>query len=261
MLRIALLMFVLQSPQLGHKQNSPDLAQSDPNPQSRQAPTQSNDANTAPRQQCCTSEPPPWWKDPQVYLVIVSFPTLGFLMWQTLKTHHAAEAGRMASEAAQKQVEYMIASERPFVLVEVRDNTELWIRNCGKSAANFVYLTSVFTLSFPEFVNEEQEYVMRKQHPYGAIYESTSATQINVQWLAPGDSRFLARFDPTVLNDLDERRKAELATGLRTVRLYSAIKYRGIASPDVFETRFCYGWHDHSHSLYMDGPPGYNHCT
>lgn len=95
---------------------------------------------------------------------------------------------------------------------------------------------------------------------YGKYYEAPGAEQINVQWLAPGDARSFASFDRTELELLRPQLKAEISGGQKRIYIYSAIKYRGMFSTKIFESRFCYGWSP-TRGTYMAGPYGYNKYT
>lgn len=263
MLRVLALLILVLLPihDLGHEQKDANLPNNNPAQQTPQVSPQNYYSYSCPTEKCGDSKAPPWWKDPQVYLAILGFPTLCVVIWQAVKAHQAADAAKSASQAAARQVDHMIASERPFVLIEVRNNTELWVRNCGKSAARFIYYDpTAIKLGYPEFDSAMQDHVMRQPPYYGEIYSSQTMIQINTPWLAPGDSREFTYFDLTILSDLDDRTKAEIGRGHRAIRFYSAIKYRGIASPDIFETRFCYGY-TAQRGLYMAGPYGYNENT
>ena len=244
---------------LAQKQNSPTLTQDNKGDNSHPILAPREDRKTSPNQQGSCCKPPPWWQTPEGWLAILGIPTLALLYWQAQKTHEAASAAKLSAEATAKQVGHLINSERPFILVYTKGakGTEIWIRNCGRSPAQLLFIDPVMKLGFPEFDEAEQEFVMKQPPFYGKAYES--GEQYNVAWLAPGAKRYFATFDPAIFGEIPSETREELNRGIRQFRIYSAIKYRGTISHDIYETRFCYGWGPSG--LYMTGPYGYNQNT
>src|ERR1700733_8729015 len=58
-------------------------------------------------------EPPSWYKQPEWWLCILGFPTLGLVAWQTWSTARAAKAALLNAEA-------LINSERAWIMAELR---------------------------------------------------------------------------------------------------------------------------------------------
>jgi hypothetical protein len=161
---------------------------------------------------------------------------------------------------AGKHADAAINAARPFILVYTKGDlgTELWMRNCGRSPAQLLHVDPFLKFEYPKFDFAEQEWKMRPEPFYGKPYET--GEQFNIAWLAPGERRCFASIDPSLFQELGPEFIAEFNQGIRTIRIYSAIKYRGIITPDVFETRFCYGW-GRPRGTYMAGPYGYNKNT
>jgi len=164
-----------------------------------------------------------------------------------------------AAEAAKLNAQAVINAERPFILVESRGDrgTEFWIKNCGKSPAQMLHIDPIPKMAWPKFDAAEQEWEMPVPPNYGNAHES--GEQFNVAWLAPGEERCFHSFDPSIFKEFAGTLRAELNQGLRRFYLYHGIKYRGIITKDVFETRYCYAWG--ARGFYMAGPYGYNKNT
>lgn len=190
----------------------------------------------------------------------------GVSVWALILTLAAvaeqAVETRKAAEAALKQANHMVASERPFIMVENRGEkgVEFWVRNCGKSPAQILFLANDLTVHYPEWVQSQQQFALPFPPIYGGNYEDDSWEQINLQWIAPGDERRFASFHPESLKELPETFRAELNAAHRVVRIYSSVKYRGMFSSDIYHSRFCYGW-SLKNGTYMTGPYSYNRYT
>ena len=188
--------------------------------------------------------------------------TLEAVRRQGLSLKRQTTIQRDAAEAALMQAQHLINSERPFVMVESRGprGTEFWMRNCGKSPAQILFLDPTLNVDYPEFDQERQTWAMRQPPYYGLHYDDPRAVQINVPWLAPGEERRFTVFDPSLFDLLSDEERSALHSCKRLARIYSAIKYRGIYSVTVFESRFCYGW-DQVNGTRMAGDVGYNQYT
>ncbi len=164
--------------------------------------------------------------------------------------------------ATEKQATHMVTSERPFIMIETRGEkgTEFWIRNCGRSPAQILFIDRLLIPQYPEWIQNKQQYVLPYPPEYGNNYDDNRYEQINLQWLAQGDDRYFASFDPAILEMLPIETKGELNQGGRAVRIYSSVKYRGMFSPNIYHSRFCYGWTPNG-GTYMTGPAGYNEYT
>jgi hypothetical protein len=81
-----------------------------------------------------------------------------------------------------------------------------------------------------------------------------------VEWIAPGKDMFINSFDISILDDgaMDQLKK-EINAGSRAIRIFSAIKYRGLVSDEIFESRYCYGWGQNG--THLAGPAGYNYYS
>ena len=70
------------------------------------------------------------------------FITMVAIAEQSYFTRIAAKAAQDSAAASANQAEYMVASERPFIMVETRGThgTEFWMKNCGRSPAEIFFL-------------------------------------------------------------------------------------------------------------------------
>jgi hypothetical protein len=142
----------------------------------------------------------------------------------------------------------------------IAPGTSVVLTICGKSPAQILFAEPSLKMDFPKWNQQTGDHSMADPPNYGAYYDVPGVEQFNVQWLAPGDERFFTSFDRTVLEELVPEIKAEINGGQRRIYIYSAIKYRGMFSPKIFESRFCYGWSS-IRGMFMAGPYGYNKYT
>lgn len=145
---VAVLLLVTVNPPA--KPNQPTSATNESTNSQAQAPapTMRNETRTAE-----TSVPSPWYKRPEWWLAIFGFPTLVFLILQTLVARRAAEAALLSAQA-------VINAERAWLLVERGESKDrvgvpllsyprsaaeqppssctFWMKNYGKTPAKVV---------------------------------------------------------------------------------------------------------------------------
>jgi hypothetical protein len=181
--------------------------------------------------------------------------TLGAIVWQAWETRKAANASKLAAEAARDSADAYVTSERPFVMIETRGEQgfEFWAVNYGKSPAQIIFSNPApFVITpliedLPESLN------------YGFGFDNPNSEQINVQWIAPGKSHSLGSFQPEIMNFIEEDAAKELSQSLRVMLVYSAFKYRGIHSKQVYTSTYCY--RKYPVGLQMWGGYGWNQYT
>jgi hypothetical protein len=195
-------------------------------------------------------------RNPEWWLVILGFPTLGVVIWQAWKTHEAAESARKSSEAAASQVAHMIASERPFLMIELRGSEtikdEVWAVNCGKSPAQLTWYNSSGSILMK---THEEIDELPPQFDYGYLYDAATAQIFNVPWIAAGGEMQLCRFDWIALG---EELTYAYQNGQKTALFLSAIKYRGMSGDAIYESKWCFRWLGRDYGLKLAGPYGYN---
>jgi hypothetical protein len=179
---------------------------------------------------------------------------------QDLATKQQLEIAQKSADAATNSLTALLKIERPFVIIEQR-NHQFWAVNYGKSPAQIVFIEPVLKIAFPTFDFEAQDWSLPNKPNYGQYYDHPTVEVINVQWIAPGKELFVNSFYASeIIGELDEVMKAEINSGNKAIFVYSAIKYRGIVSSEIFENRYCYRCFSKS-SLCMSGPYGYNLYT
>lgn len=132
---------------LAQEQKSSTLTQNDKGNNSQAISTPQQNSKTAPKQQNSAGKLPPWWETPEGWLAVLGIPTLGLLYWQAKKTHDAAEAARLNAESTAKQVDHLLASVRPWLLVSAEWRYEFAqvvfkVRNTGRSPARIIWRDS-----------------------------------------------------------------------------------------------------------------------
>lgn len=163
--------------------------------------------------------------------------------------------GIIAANAAKDSASAYITSERPFVMIETRgdEGYEFWAVNYGRSPAQIIFSNP--TPFVDTFLLEELPDTLN----YGLGYENPNARQINVQWIAPGKAYPLGAFDPRIIEAIGEHSTQELIQSIRVMLIYSAFKYRGIHTTDVYMSTYCY--RKYPSGLRMWGAEGWNKYT
>ncbi|HEY1986739.1 MAG TPA: hypothetical protein VGG85_15085 [Terracidiphilus sp.] len=190
----------------------------------------------------------------------------GVAIWQSIiyKRQYnvmsdALIASNKSAEAAAKGVAAIEKLERPFLMIEVRGEItkgEVWIVNKGKLPAQIVWINEFPIPIWPRFDEE-----LPDNYEYGAGYHDSRVEIINIEWIAPKQKRMVARFDAGIVNQLSDGIRSEISTGNRVLYLLSAIKYRGMLSDTIFESRWCFRWGGPQFGLRLAGPYGYNRYT
>ena len=135
-----------------------------------------------------------------IIVVIVALSTLRKIERQTRATEQAAiateksaKATEVAADATLKQTNHMVASERPFLMIEAVGVEDIQFKavNRGKSPAQIIFYNNFPNLDTPLVMTEE------KWNPpplYGFGYDIEGAELTNVQWLATGDQRVVGTY-------------------------------------------------------------------
>jgi hypothetical protein len=194
--------------------------------------------------------------------VIVAISTLRKIERQTRATEQAAiateksaKATEVAADATLKQTNHMVASERPFLMIQAVgfEYIEFKAVNRGNSPAQIIFYNNFPNLDTP-LVRAEQKW--NPPPAYGFGYDIEGAEIINVQWLAPGDQMVVGTYTLSSLKEVDPDLWDAVEKLTRLMYLWSSVKYRGLSAPTIYESRYCY--RVTSNGPIMAGPPGLN---
>jgi hypothetical protein len=171
------------------------------------------------------------------------------------KTDEMIETGRLAAIATQRQAEYLVSSERPLLMIQATGYPIVSIKavNKGKTTARIVFWNNVPTVRTPG----TQENMGKPG--YGVNYEDSRVEIINIPPIPPGGEMDIGSFNTDAVKKGAPDIWEEVRTLKRFLYIYSAIKYKGFLSDDVYESRWCFMVR--SIGPLMAGDPGYNHYT
>jgi hypothetical protein len=172
-------------------------------------------------------------------------------------------ASNQSADAALKGVIALEKLERPFLMIELRGQlkvkTQVWIVNKGKIPAQILWHNPDGILIFQ--TREEIEKLPRN-YPYAFGYDDTRHEGSNDPWLAPGEEMQLTYFNWTkAIGSLDAETIRQYQVGDKLALFLSAVKYRGMLTETIFETRWCFRWFGPDQELKLYGPAGYNKYT
>jgi hypothetical protein len=164
----------------------------------------------------------------------------------------SAEASRTAADAAIKSINLNFDVQRPRITVRT-DGTSFvtfTMINKGSSPAQILWFNN-----FPSWHAPVAGEVMG-QPRFGAFYDEANTHIMNVPVLHPNAEMEAGTFANSALEEGNPELFGEIRTGGRFLYLYSAIKYKGPFTDQIFETRYCFrltqnGWR-------MAGDVGYN---
>lgn len=255
-------------PDSGKKNHGADLAHRNADNQTAQAPLFVNQVSqSTSNEKTAYKEPPHWYASPEWWLVILGFPILAFIGWQTKETRKAAEATRDAAKAALLQANHTVTSERAWMIAEAGDAgmppeiegatgirwTEFSVRfvNKGKTPAFLLeagYCGKVLPHgeNLPAFPPPFGEKEIFKWEGKGLP-------------LLPGADVHKSHLGTWAVDPV------KITHGFDVLWVYGYIKY-GDAFGFVRETWYCYRW-VHEIERYQvsgfiaGGPESYNHAT
>lgn len=206
---------------------------------------------------------PPWWDVTWatwflvvvgVATAIVAVYTLRVIHRQTSIAQDAARAAKDSANAALLQVQAVINSERPWVVVDVKEETpaELFVfhmKNIGRTPAEIVSVNPQFTIQATLDVL-----------PNGTLHTLTYPPRL----LASGES-WNAFWDfsfPTLVPEDDPLRKL-IRTNSQRLILWGIVKYLAPIAADsiIHETHYCFWLNPATGFLVRGGPEGANTHT
>jgi hypothetical protein len=125
--------------------------------------------------------------------------------------------------------------------------------NKGRSTARIVFWNNIPTAVTPlagDNMGNPQ---------YGAVYADSRMEIINIAPIPPGGEMDIGSYSTHYIEEGNPYLWEEIRTLKRFLYLYSAIKYKGFLSDDVYESRWCFLVR--SMGPLMAGDPGYNQYT
>ena len=173
-------------------------------------------------------------------------------MFSTLR--HSAKS----ATAAIRSVNALEKLERPFLMVELRGadfKDQVWIVNKGKVPAQIRWYNpdGKFLLKTHEEIDN-----LPTDFDYGFLHDSEGAQILNVPWIAPEGEMYLCRFNWIALS---EELTHAYQTGQKYALLVGLIRYKGMVTDKIYESRWCVRWLGNKFGLKLDGPFGYNDYT
>jgi hypothetical protein len=224
--------------------------------------------NQAPENQGGTNSKSP---SNTVYLIltgVIAFATIcqAVIAWRQGKIYEkqytvmseALVASNTSAEAAAKGILALEKLERPFLMVELRKQEEIWLVNVGRIPAQIIWHNPCGTLIFPDADFKE----LPDDYNYGMGYYDEGSEVFNVEWMAPKTERQLCYFDwLSTQGAISDEMMKELNSFRKVLLFLSAVKYRGMLSETVYESRWCYKWLGAKNGLRLGGPYGYNKYT
>jgi hypothetical protein len=188
--------------------------------------------------------------------------TLETMAAQNLILEKSVAVSEKSASAALQSASALEKLERPFLMLELRGTNdkfkdEIWLVNKGKVPAQILWFNPQGSIRIQ--TREEMEAMPPvEEFYYGFLHDNETAKVLNVPWIAPEGEMRLTSFDWVSLRD-----EMKLASEkLKHFYLLSTVKYRGMLSEKVYESRWCVRWFGINFGgLRLDGPPGYNDYT
>jgi hypothetical protein len=171
------------------------------------------------------------------------------------KIERQTKAGEDAANAALLNAQALINAERPWLVVEASGFPYITLKmvNKGRTPAQLIWYSKVLSVS--DHLLAEP---MGEPH-YGKYYDEVGIQIMNVPMIFPDGDMPAGGYSVTVLQQEFPERWKEICAKKRQLHIYSAIKYKGPLSNDVYVTKYCFLVK--STGAVMSGDPGYNHHT
>ena len=185
-------------------------------------------------------------------LAIIAIGGVIVAVWNVGQAKVSAEASRVAADAAIKSINLNFDVQRPRITVRTEGTSfvTFTMTNKGSSPAQILWFNNFPSWHTP-VAGEEMG-----QPRFGAFYDDANTQIMNVPVLHPDAEMEAGTFATSALEEGNPDIFGEIKTGRRFLYLYSAIKYKGPFTDQIFETRYCFrltqnGWK-------MAGDVGYN---
>ena len=166
-----------------------------------------------------------------------------------------AVAAKDGAQASLLNARTLVRAERPWLVVEATGFPNVTFRavNKGRTPAQLLWYNNFPTISHP-LIDEQ----IGQPH-FGMFYEVEGSQIMNIPWVFPDCDMGVGEYPTDALKHGAPQLWEEIHTVKRWLYLYSAIKYKGPFSEDVYETRYCFRVSANGHV--MAGDPGYNSHT
>jgi hypothetical protein len=171
------------------------------------------------------------------------------------KIERQTKAGEDAANAALLNAQALINAERPWLMVEACGFPSITLKmvNKGRTPAQLIWYSKV-----PSVCDHLTGELMGEPH-YGKYYDEVGVQIMNVPMIFPDGEMPAGEYSVTALQQEFPERWKEICAKKRQLHLYSAIKYKGPLSEDVYVTKYCFLVK--STGAVMSGDPGYNDHT
>lgn len=209
------------------KNQSPDLSEHDGNNDRPQSVSFVNNETAYPEKRASDTKPPHWYTSPEVWLCVLTVPMVAFIGWQAKETRNAAGAAKESAEAARQNAEFLVNSERPWLIAEVikaphiPHTYSIQITNYGKSPARFIS-------------GDATHIVVERADELATPPMYSSPIVLPAQLLIAPEKGFVIPHPYSVPDLLVED---------KTLVIYGRILYEDTIIPGVHhETRWCFGY-------------------
>ena len=171
------------------------------------------------------------------------------------KIERQSKAGEDAANAALLNAQALINAERPWLIVEASGFPYIALKmvNKGRTPAQLIWYSNV-----PSVSNRLITDPMGAPH-YGAHYDEVGMQIMNIPMVFPDANIPAGEYDVTAIQQLAPEQWEEIRVMKRLLYIYSAIKYKGPLSDDIYVTKYCF--RVGSNGPVMAGDPGYNDHT
>ena len=139
-----------------------------------------------------------------------------FFQWQVYTKQSAIMDSSL--KESRRSTDALIQSNRPFIVIENRNDKAFWMVNKGKSPARFIFFNP---MPFDGTVVYDD---LPDNLYYGHKYGGPGVEQINVPWLGAGEERLIF----TAFGYIDEKVAANRIPGTFGPVVYGGIIYTGL---------------------------------
>jgi hypothetical protein len=187
---------------------------------------------------------------------VISFFTFLVLRDQAALLKRQADANETSSNAADRNAEFYLNSERARLLdtaeITREFDVEIFVTNCGRSPA---HITHAFVSA--DWVRGR---ALPKKPDYADFSDDPEVDYATSRWVLPNEKVSIGWEDSSTLINSDPELKESILKGKTTLWAFGRFRYQDTISGNHYESRFCYSI---SHfipghpMIHGGGPPEY----
>jgi hypothetical protein len=201
-----------------------------------------NDIGRANEANHAQEKSPYWDKAPEWMLVFVGLITFVAVWYQARETKRAAEATQKAAEATLLNAQALVASERPWIMIEWEAMSDGIYRGYSFKAVNRGKSPAEVTNRWFQWdvLKSSEDIENLPDFPRYRTIETERDRLVHSEWIAPGESRLLYNFSSISDFRDSEPDWKDVLEGRKLLACKGFVRYNDTLGSASHVTRFCF---------------------